>query len=287
MIDLHIHTTNSDGKNTVIEILKMSEKKKINTISFCDHNVIGAYEELEKINIKEYYSGRIITGVEFDFKYKKKDLHILGYNFDVKILKNSKYLDRRTQDELIKIEEQHLEFFKKVCKKLNIKLSPNLKITQYNEPANDIIKADMQKHKENNEILDKILGKDRKTSFWLGHVTNPKSPFYIDFTKNLPNPIEIADEIHNAGGIVILPHIFEYKSVDNIEFLNEMYELGILDGVECVDTKHNLEQVKYLESFCKKRHLLMSGGSDFHDDKKQELGYTQIGQIEDKYCLLQ
>lgn len=285
MIDLHIHTTNSDGKYTVKEILQMAEKRKINTISFCNHNVIWAYRELEKINVKDYYSGKIITGIEFDFKYKKKDLHILGYNFNVEILKNSKYLDRRTEEELIKTEEQHLEFFKSVCKKLNIKLSPNLKITRYNEPANDIIKADMQKHKENDEILDKILGKDRKTSFWLGHVTNPESPFYIDFTENLPTPIEIANEIHNAGGIVVLPHIFEYKSTDNIKLLNEMYELGILDGIECIHTKHNLEQVKYLENFCKERSLLMSGGSDFHDDEKQKLGHTQTGLINDKYCL--
>lgn len=53
----------------------------------------------------------------------------------------------------------------------------------------------MQKHKENDKILDKILGKDRKISFWLGHVTNPQSPFYIDLTENLPTPLEIANVI--------------------------------------------------------------------------------------------
>lgn len=52
MIDLHIHSTNSDGYYTVEEILKMAEKKKINTISFCDHNVLGAYEELKNMDIK-------------------------------------------------------------------------------------------------------------------------------------------------------------------------------------------------------------------------------------------
>ena len=43
MIDLHIHSTNPDGQYTVKEILQMAEEKGINTISFCDHNVIGAY----------------------------------------------------------------------------------------------------------------------------------------------------------------------------------------------------------------------------------------------------
>jgi len=246
MIDLHIHSTNSDGYYTVEDILKMAEEKKINTISFCDHNVLGAYEELKNMDTKKYYSGKIITGIEFDFVYDKKNFHMLGYNFDVEKLKNSKYIDRRTEADLIKEEERNLEFFKGVCKNLGIKLSPDLKITKSSEPANDIIKSDMQKHKENDEIVDKILGKDRKNSFWLGHVTNPESPFYIDFTKGLPTAVEIAKEIHEAGGIVVLPHVFEYKSIDNEYFLNEMYKLKILDGIECVHSKHNKEQTRIL-----------------------------------------
>lgn len=285
MIDLHVHSTNSDGYYTVQEILKMAEEKNINTISFCDHNVLGAYEELNNMDIKKYYNGRIITGIECDFVYDKKVFHMLGYNFDVEKLNNSKFIDRRTEEDLIKEEEKNLEFFKEVCKTMGIKLSPDLKVTKSSVPANDIIKSDMQKYKENDEILDKILGKDRKKSFWLGHVSNPDSPFYIDFTKGLPTAIEIANEIHEAGGIVVLPHVFEYKSIDNIEFLNEMYQLNILDGIECVHSKHNKEQVEFLINFCKQHDLIKSGGSDFHTDERQILGHTELGEISDEFCL--
>lgn len=285
MIDLHVHSTNSDGYYTVQEILKMAEENNINTISFCDHNVLGAYEELNNMDIKKYYNGRIITGIECDFVYDKKVFHMLGYNFDVEKLNNSKFIDRRTEEDLIKEEEKNLEFFKEVCKTMGIKLSPDLKITKSSVPANDIIKSDMQKYKENDEILDKILGKDRKKSFWLGHVSNPDSPFYIDFTKGLPTAIEIANEIHEAGGLVVLPHVFEYKSIDNIEFLNEMYQLNILDGIECVHSKHNKEQVEFLIKFCKQHDLIKSGGSDFHTDERQTLGHTELGEISDEFCL--
>ena len=285
MIDLHVHSTNSDGYYTVKEILKMAEENNINTISFCDHNVLGAYEELNNMDIKKYYNGRIITGIECDFVYDKKVFHMLGYNFDVEKLNNSKFIDRRTEEDLIKEEEKNLEFFKEVCKTMGIKLSPDLKITKSSVPANDIIKSDMQKYKENDEILDKILGKDRKKSFWLGHVSNPDSPFYIDFTKGLPTAIEIANEIHEAGGLVVLPHVFEYKSIDNIEFLNEMYQLNILDGIECVHSKHNKEQVEFLINFCKQHDLIKSGGSDFHTDERQTLGHTELGEISDEFCL--
>ena len=45
IIDLHVHSTNSDGSYSVQELLEMAEKKNINTISFCDHNVVGAAKE--------------------------------------------------------------------------------------------------------------------------------------------------------------------------------------------------------------------------------------------------
>ena len=285
IIDLHVHSTNSDGAYTVQELLEMAEKKNINTISFCDHNVVGAYEELKNMDIKKYYSGNIITGIEFDFVFEKKNFHMLGYKFDADKLKNSKYIDRSTKEDIIKEEEKNLEFFKDVCKKLGIKLSPDLKISKPSDRANDLIKSDMQIHEENKEIVDTILGKDRKKSFWLGHVTNPESPFYIDYTKGLPTAVEIANEIHEAGGIVVLPHVFEYKSIDNKYFLNEMYKLNILDGIECVHSKHNKEQTDFLVDFCKQHDLLMSGGSDFHTDERQTLGYTELGEISDDFCL--
>lgn len=285
IIDLHVHSTNSDGAYTVQELLEMAEKKNINTISFCDHNVVGAYEELKNMDIKKYYSGNIITGIEFDFVFEKKNFHMLGYKFDADKLKNSKYIDRSTKEDIIKEEEKNLEFFKDVCKKLGIKLSPDLKISKPSDRANDLIKSDMQIYEENKEIVDTILGKDRKKSFWLGHVTNPESPFYIDYTKGLPTAVEIANEIHEAGGIVVLPHVFEYKSIDNKYFLNEMYKLNILDGIECVHSKHNKEQTDFLVDFCKQHDLLMSGGSDFHTDERQTLGYTELGEISDDFCL--
>lgn len=283
MVDLHIHSTCSDGYYSVIDILKMAEEKGIEKLSFCDHNVVGAYEELKNINIKDYYTGEIIPGIEFDFVYKNKVFHMLGYNYDVNKMKESKYLDKSTEEDLIKCEKERLEFFKSVCEKLGIKLSPDLKIVKSSEPANDIIKADMQKYKENDEILNDILGKDRRKSFWLGHVTNPESPFYIDLTKGLPTAKEIAYEIHNAGGVVVLPHVFEYKSMDNIQFLEDMYNMGFLDGIECVHSKHTKENVEFLVDFCKKNNLKMTGGSDFHTDARQTLGYTELGEIPNEF----
>lgn len=286
MVDLHIHTNHSDGKYSVKEMLCMAQQKNLKAISFCDHDVLGVYDELKTIDVKEFFSGKIIPGIEFNVAYKGNLFHLLGYNFDVEKLNKSKYIDRRNDEQLMAIEKEFLEKLKKVCKKLGIKLSNNIEIKTPNDSANDLIKEDMMKYEENNEILDELLGKDRKISFWRGHITNPQSPFFIDFAKGMPTPEEIAKEIHDAGGVVVLPHVFEYKTCNNKEFLNEMYNLGIIDGVECIHSKHSLEQINYLKQYCTEKNLIMTGGSDFHSEKKQILGYGCFGKMEisDEYC---
>ena len=77
MIDLHIHTNHSDGKYSAKEILCLAQEKNLKAISFCDHNVLGAYQELESIDVKKYFSGRIFPGSQFKesfctaFRYRR------------------------------------------------------------------------------------------------------------------------------------------------------------------------------------------------------------------------
>ncbi len=77
-VDLHIHSTCSDGKMSPEEILKQAETKGLKYISICDHNTLDAYSKSEILNNK-----MIISGIEFDCWYKGILIHILGYGFDV------------------------------------------------------------------------------------------------------------------------------------------------------------------------------------------------------------
>ena len=65
MIDLHMHTTYSDRTDDLKTVLKKAEEKKLNIIAITDHNVCGAYDELNTFDVKEYYTGRIIKGVGY------------------------------------------------------------------------------------------------------------------------------------------------------------------------------------------------------------------------------
>ena len=86
MIDLHVHTNYSDGTWDLKKLLEEAEKAKIEVLSITDHDTIKAYKELEKIDYKKIYSGKIISGVEFNTVYDGVTFHLLAYNFDYKKL---------------------------------------------------------------------------------------------------------------------------------------------------------------------------------------------------------
>lgn len=247
----------------------------------------GAYEELSQGNI-ENYGIQIITGIEFDFVYKHKDFHMLGYEFDWKKLQKSNFINNKTKEEIMEEERKNLKFLKDVCKSQNIKIDENLDIKTPNDKASTLIKYNMMEFEENDEILDIMLGKNREKSFARGYVHNPNTPFFIDMTIGLPTAKEIANAIHKAGGKVFLAHPFDYKDLDSKEYIQEMYDLGILDGVECVHTRHSIEQIEYIKDFCKIHNLKISGGSDFHRDGKQKIGHGVNGSmpITEEYLLM-
>lgn len=279
MIDLHIHTTNSDGRLTVNEILERVKKQNVKAISFCDHNVLGAYKEISKEKIKND-NIEIITGIEFDFVFKHKDFHMLGYNFNWQEMDKSPLINKKTPEEIINIEKKNLRYLKKICKEMKIKIDENLDIKTSNDKASTVLKYNMMEFKENDEILNEMLGKNRERSFARGFVQNPNSPFYIDMTIGLPTAIEVADLIHNTGGEVYLAHPFDYKDIDHEKYIQDIYDLKILDGIECIHTRHNLKQIEFIKEFAKANKLKISGGSDFHRDGKQKIGYGVNGTVE-------
>ena len=77
-VDLHVHTDNSDGKNTPLEMINAYMAKGFKKIAITDHNVISAYK-----NLKIPEGIEIIKGVEFDCWDGYVFMHILGYNIDL------------------------------------------------------------------------------------------------------------------------------------------------------------------------------------------------------------
>ena len=86
MIDLHIHTTFSDGSDEPEVILRKAEQLGLRYISITDHDSLGAYENLNDNSISRYFSGNIIPGCEFSVVHNKMPIEVLGYGIDFDVI---------------------------------------------------------------------------------------------------------------------------------------------------------------------------------------------------------
>lgn len=264
MIDLHIHTKYSDGTDDVIDILKKAEYQKIKSISITDHNTVDAYKYLENIDVSKYYSGNIIVGIELNTKVLNIPIEILGYNFDYKILKEklpSFYISAK--------ERNKIEFSRLVdkCNQIGIIISDS-DISKYdgNSFASKYIHQIISRNINNKKFIDEDAF-ENSNIFYRKYMSDPNSPFYVEMDDIVPDFKTAVNLIKECGGLVFLPHIFEYKdnSQKILDFILANYTI---DGIECYYTTFSEEQSKSLLKICKEKDLYISGGSDYHGKSK-------------------
>lgn len=276
LIDLHMHSTHSDGKLTPQELVDWAIKKNISTIAITDHDIISGYEVA-----KEYANDKdieIISGIEIgadDEELELYDVHIVGLfvNSKNKELKNliTKYLKAR--------EIQKKEIIKKL-NKLNYEISfEELQIEangpNYGRPhiARILLKKYPEKFANMQEIFDELLA-------------NPHTVYIKQKKESIQRVIEI---IHNAGGIAILAHPGFYKKKDKIikKFIESKG-----DGIEVnyayennMDKEKAKQIILEIKSIAKDNNLIVSGGTDFHDKQAhKEIG--EFGILKEEFELM-
>lgn len=263
MIDLHTHTNYSDGTWNLKKLLEEAEKSKVEVLSITDHDTINSYKELEKINIKDRFKGKIIPGVEFSTVFDGVMFHLLAYNFDYKKLK--KFICDNYENRKPNLKKE-FDYMIESCQKNNIKI----KNVEYKEDKGwpiDIIFPEIKKHEENKKYFKEEEWNNIDV-FFNSCVTNKNFPVFVDFSIHYPKANLVANAVRNAGGKLFVAHVFKYHLEDTINFLDILKQNNIIDGVEVYHSSFTEEQIRILEEYCKDNNLLMSGGSDCHGEKK-------------------
>jgi len=277
MIDLHTHTTYSDGTYTVKELLQEAEKTGVTLLSITDHDKVDAHIEMESFNVEEYYTGKIISGCEFSAFHDGKRIELLGYGFDISKVKP--WLDENFSKQKI-LNDNIIEFNEiyNMCKEKGIKVTDNLNFEPTDYPV-DAVYYDIKKYEENKKFFDDEEW-DNIDIFWRKCSNNKDFILYWDFGKRIPKSKEVSDLIRSSGGKVFIAHIFKYQIDNHIEFLDSLAKNNIIDGVEVYYSAFTDEQITYLEDYCEKHKLYKSAGSDFHGMKKKErkigIGYGNM-----------
>lgn len=267
IIDLHIHSSCSDGTYTAIELLQMAEKQQLDVISITDHNTVDAYKQLATIDVSKYYSGKIITGIELNTKVLGIPIEILGYGIDY--IK----MDALLKEVYISNIERNVIEVKRLyekCINAGIKLDSDC-LSRYDPKlyASTFILSEIVKYDVNKSIISLSNWNDGR-SFYRKYMSDPTGILYMNMNGVVPDFNTAASLIEQAGGLVFLPHIFEYRE-NSEKILAYILENYGVDGMECYYTTFTPEETKKVLNICKENHLYMSGGSDYHGSYKPNI----------------
>lgn len=247
MIDLHVHSTHSDGTKTPSELLNLAKEKHINIFAITDHEDIEGSKKLMKL---PHEGITIYSGVELNAKVDKGQMHILGYNID---LHNQK-LNNRLRE--LKDNSKH-----------NIMLYINQLKEDYNIelPIEDVNKILNREGNIGRPLLALLLIK-------YGYVNSVSEAFdkYLGDEKVRQHKIWITKEeciklILDAGGIPVLAHPFTLK-LNNEELKQELeYLISIgLKGIEIIHSQGTEENRNYYKEIATEFNLITTGGTDYH-----------------------
>jgi 3',5'-nucleoside bisphosphate phosphatase len=254
-IDLHIHSTASDGTLSPADLIALALRLRLGAISITDHDSIAGCREALLNGIPEQLG--FLTGVEISAEPPPSypgagSIHILGYGMRL----DDPDLNRTLEN----LQDARTDRNPQIIARLN-KLGIAILLEEVEREAgggqpgrphiaNLLIKKGIVKTMD--EAFDRYLGNGK--------------PAYVDkFRIETSQAIEL---INTAGGIPVLAHpcLLEPENDQQIEeVLQEMMSMG-LKGLEVYFSEHTPEQTLQYAELSKRYDLLMTGGTDFHGD---------------------
>lgn len=279
MIDLHSHTTNSDGTWNTKELLTKAENLGLEVFSITDHDTVKSYIEIEQSKeLQSIFKGKLIKGVELNCVFDGIKIEILAYNFDLHPVNEwleSYYTTEKNRSRLI----EEFNDLVNICNSKKIRIENNLQYNPDKEYPVDAIYYSIIKFEENKKFFTEEQWKD-KGLFFRTCTVDKNFILYRDFSKQMPTLEFFNKFIHKHNGKIFLAHLYKYELGAHISYLNKIVEKNLLDGVEVYHSSFTNEQIKILEEYCTNRGLLMSGGSDCHGERKKErklgIGYGNL-----------
>lgn len=268
-IDLHTHSTFSDGTFTPLQLVKYAEEKGLKAFALTDHDTTEGVKEAKSIETNV----EVISGVEISSRYDKKEIHIVG----LYVNENDADLNKQLKYYREKRVTRNFE----ILEKLN-SLGVNITIDDVKESCTgDVIsrahiaKALVSKGFVGSytEAFDRYLG-DNKCAYV------PRE------TLNYEESMEL---ITKAGGVPVLAHPLLYKMSDtNLENMMVKLRQKGLKAVEVYYSTHSNSDTQHIMAMANRVGLIYSGGSDFHGATKPKIDMgTGMGKLAVPYEILE
>ena len=253
-VDLHVHSTASDGTYTPEQLVKAAKKCGLSAFALTDHDTVKGIDRA--ITAAKDSGLEVVPGVEISTSYKDKEVHIVGLFIDHH---NADFVNGL--DVEIRRRDARNELMIKKFNEYGIPISMPELLNMFSDSV--ITRAHFATYlakkgyvEDNNEAFSKYLGDGK--------------PLYVPRERNTPK--EAIELIRSAGGVSILAHPLLYHlTMGELRILcRELTEYG-LAGIETMYSTYKGFDEQNVRALAKEFNLLESGGSDFHGDTKPHI----------------
>jgi len=255
MIDLHVHTSMSDGTCPPERVVKMAREKGLRAIAITDHDTVDGVPRARQAGME--LGVEIIPGVEMSTEWPSGIMHILGYFIDIR--------NERLLQALHYLRSGRMERVPKIVEKLRA--------------CNVVISADEVRR----EAVGGAPGRPHIAEIMVreGYVRTIQEAFDRYLRKGAPayvekqkmSPQRAIEIILEADGAPVLAHPYSlnlHTESDMESVLTELISYG-LAGVEVYYPRHTTPQIASYHGLAKKFHLAVTGGTDFHGANKPDI----------------
>ena len=246
MLELHSHTTCSDGSLTPSELVKFAVKQGVRALAITDHDTMAGWDEA--IATATPLGLEIVPGLELSTVCNGRSMHILGFY--------------PNKEKLRSPLQERIEGRKRRARTMANKLAdlgypielPNMPGAM--APGRPHIASALKKAghvSSSNEAFDRFLKDD--------------GPAYVPYEKfTAQQGIEL---LLSCGAVPVWAHPYIFRGGTVATILPELIEAGLM-GIEVYHPTHSPSQTRQLEEYCQTYGLLMTGGSDYHGPKKEK-----------------
>lgn len=272
LIDLHVHSTYSDGTLTPYELAKLARNTGLSAFALTDHDTVDGIPDA--LNACREFEIELIPGIEFSTEYQGKDIHIVGLEFDwqsphflseIHLFQDSR--DIRNRKMIAKLHDLG-----------NIDISWEQMEAAFGKSV--WTRAHFARY-----LKDHGYVKEMKEAF--SRYIGDNCPYFVPREK--VSPAQAVRLIRSTGGIPILAHPLLYHLTEEglLTLIEELKRAGLL-GIEALYSTHTPEEESFVLRLARKQGLLISGGSDFHGSNKPSISLgTGRGNLKIPYELLE
>lgn len=257
MIDLHTHSTESDGTLTPQELMQLASDSGLSAIALTDHDTVGGLSKAKPI--AEKLGIELVPGIELSTDYNGTEVHMLGFYIDdtnpAFLKKLQEFIDSRN------LRNEKMAF---LLQKEGFSIT--LADLYHEYPDSVITRAHFARY-----LVEHNFVKDRDTVFrkYLGDNCRCYVP------REKITPFEAIDLIHLGGGLAFFAHpVLCHMNHDRLRFFVRDLKAAGLTGMEAVYSMNSPGDERNMKKLAQEFHLLISGGSDFHGENKP---YIHLG----------